>query len=265
MIRAALGVALVVVVGACGFGDADPGQARVERFDVRSELLGRTFEQVAVVPPGDRDRKGLLLFLHGQGDDADNGLHDAFYDALAAAGERAPIVVFASGTEDSYWHDRRDGAWGRYLAREVIPAAIARYGRRPVAIGGISMGGFGALDLVRLNPRRFCAAGAHSPALWRTGGETVAGAFDDAEDFSRHDVVRTADAAPERFARTQLWVDIGRDDPFVPGVDAFLSGLRSGGVRVRAHRWPGAHDGDYWREHWDEYMRFYADALTRCR
>jgi S-formylglutathione hydrolase FrmB len=49
----------------------------------------------------------------------------------------------------------------------VIPQVTRRFGtdRRRVAIGGISMGGFGAYDLARLNPGRFCAVGGHSPAL----------------------------------------------------------------------------------------------------
>jgi len=54
------------------------------------------------------------------------------------------------------------------------------------------MGGFGALDLARLAPSRFCAVGAHSAALWFSGGETPAGAFDDAADFERHDLIRFA-------------------------------------------------------------------------
>ena len=28
--------------------------------------------------------------------------------------------------------------------------------------------------------------------------------------------------------------------------------------------WPGAHEGNYWRSHWDDYLRFYASALARC-
>jgi S-formylglutathione hydrolase FrmB len=61
-----------------------------------------------------------------------------------------------------------------------------------VAIGGISMGGFGALNLARLDPRRFCAVGGHSAALWASGADSAAGAFDDAADFSRNDVIGTA-------------------------------------------------------------------------
>jgi hypothetical protein len=33
---------------------------------------------------------------------------------------------------------------------------------------------------------------------------------------------------------------------------------------VRLHVWPGAHEGSYWRSHWNAYLGFYAAALERC-
>ena len=154
--------------------------------------------------------------------------------------------------------------WGRYVTREVIPELVRRFGADPhrVAIGGISMGGFGAYDIARLNPGRFCAVGGHSPALWRTGGETAAGAFDDADDFARHDVVGEARANPAEYGKTRLWVDAGASDPFQPGVKALQGAL---GGRVSAHTtWPGGHEDDYWNAHWPSYARFYARALAAC-
>ena len=50
------------------------------------------------------------------------------------------------------------------------------------------MGGFGALDLARHDPSRFCAVGGHSAAVWTTAGATARGAFDDAEDVARHGI-----------------------------------------------------------------------------
>jgi S-formylglutathione hydrolase FrmB len=149
------------------------------------------------------------------------------------------------------------------VVREVIPEVVRRYGidRRRVAIGGISMGGFGAYDIARLNPGRFCAVAGHSPALWRRVGETAPGAFDDADDFARHDVIGAARANPDTFGDGQLWLDAGDEDPFRPGDDAMATAL---GDRVTAKTWPGGHDDDYWNEHWPDYARFYARALARC-
>jgi S-formylglutathione hydrolase FrmB len=221
-----------------------------------------------VIPAGasQRTRRPLLIFLHGKGEDESSNLDGAMFSALAALGSRAPDVVFPYGGDDSYWHDRRDGAWASYVIREVIPQAIRRLhadGRR-VAIGGISMGGFGALNLARLDPGRFCAVGGHSAALWPSGGVSAAGAFDDAEDFSRNDVIGTA-RARDPYRSMAVWIDVGDHDPFRISDTALARDLEADGQPVAFHVWPGSHDQDYWQSHWGSYLRFYADALASCR
>jgi S-formylglutathione hydrolase FrmB len=222
---------------------------------------------VAVVPAGaSAGRRPLLVFLHGKGEDQSSNLDDAMFAALARLGSRAPDVVFPYGGADSYWHDRSDGAWGRYVLNEVIGQAVRRLGadHHRVAIGGISMGGFGALNLARLDPRRFCAVGGHSAALWLTGGETAAGAFDDAGDFARNDVIGAARAG-DPYRGMSVWMDIGTDDPFRAADTDLARALRRHGQVVTFHVWPGSHTGSYWSSHWDSYLRFYAGALGRCR
>jgi S-formylglutathione hydrolase FrmB len=150
---------------------------------------------------------------------------------------------------------------------EVIPRVATATGADPkrVAVGGISMGGFGAFDLALHHPGSFCAVGAHGPAIWQTGAETAAGAFDDAEDFARNDLVGSVRSDPAPFTSQPDWLDAGAQDPFQPGDQAFAAGLRAAGAdaTIKLTR-PGGHDSDYWNAHWDEYLRFYADALARC-
>jgi S-formylglutathione hydrolase FrmB len=150
--------------------------------------------------------------------------------------------------------------------REVLPAALKSLPVDPhrVAIGGVSMGGFGALDIARRNPGRFCAAGGHSPAIWTTGGETAPGAFDDAADFARHDLVRYAGRARHPWGSIPLWLDRGNQDWFVHGDSAFVSALRKNGRKISTRRWPGRHNGAYWRAHTSDYLRFYVRAFARC-
>jgi enterochelin esterase-like enzyme len=151
------------------------------------------------------------------------------------------------------------------VVRELIPAVQRRFhtDRKRVAIGGTSMGGYGAYDIARLHPGYFCAVGGHSPAIWRTGGESAPGAFDDAEDFVRNDVFAAARAG--RFDRLPVWIDGGDSDPFRDADSAFVRLLRSRGVPVTRHIWPGGHTGAYWRAHMGAYLRFYAEALAACR
>lgn len=245
----------------------DPRGAEVEQFEIDSEAVDRS-QPISLALPGGGDGEGrpLLVLLHGRGGDENSMLGDAMFAALDELGDRAPVVVAPDGGDHSYWHDRDGGDWGSYVVDEVIPEAIERSGADPdrVAIGGISMGGFGAFDLARLHPGDFCAVGGHSPAISASAEETAPGAFDDAEDFADHDLVAAAASDPAGLAGPDLWLDAGDEDPFLPGDETFVAALAGSGVEVDEHEWPGGHDGAYWDEHWDEYMRFYGAALDRC-
>src|SRR3954469_927056 len=264
-----LGVAVVavlafVIVRVVTAGPDKHG-AREVTFTVKSRLVGRSLDQVAVVPAGDTSRKRpLLVFLHGRGGHPGDFFSGEFYSALAKLGERAPIVVQLDGGDHSYWHDRRGGRWGGYVLREAIPAAVRVLGADPrrVAIGGISMGGYGAFDLARR--KRFCAVGGHSPALWLSGGESAPGAFDDAADFSRHDVYAYARSHRRPYGSARLWIDRGDRDPFAAADAQVVRALRANGAAVSSHVWPGEHETEYWRAHTARYLRFYAAALARC-
>jgi enterochelin esterase-like enzyme len=255
----AVGLAIPVAALALvlGFRGPDTRGVQVERFTLHSRLAHRDLHEVLVRPRGTGPGRPLLVLLHGRGAPPTSFLAQGLAAALRAVGTRAPDVLLADGGDSSYWHDRRDGKWGSYLLREAIPAAVSRLhadGTR-VAIGGESMGGFGALDAARLHPSRFCAVGAHSAALWLTGGSTPAGAFDDAADFARHDVI----SSPFPF-RGPVWIDVGRDDPFVASDGEFAVAHH-----LRYRVWPGGHSGSYWAAHMRAYVRFYAQALRSCR
>ena len=123
-------------------------------------------------------------------------------------------MLLADGGDHSYWHDRSDGAWGTSLVREALPEALARSkADRGGSRSAASRWAASARSTWRACSRAVSAPSArHSAALWFHGGDTPAGAFDDAADFDRHDVIRFAAARPALPAR--VWIDVGRDDPF---------------------------------------------------
>ena len=276
--RRRLAVALVLVVVAAGLWSglrydppgSDPLGAEVTTLRIDSNAVGEELPTTIVVPADigseQRDRP-LLIFLHGHSEDERSYLVDEMFAALADLGPRAPVVAFPYGGESSYWHDRDDGDWGRYVAEEVIPEVVEQVGAdgKRVALGGISMGGFGALNLANDAPGRFCAIGAHSPALWEDAGDAADGAFDDAEDFDANDPIGVATEAPEPYLGGPIWLDIGDEDPFLPGYRAFEEAVGAVDSLVVSQVWEGDHDSDYWNAHWDEYLDFYADALEACR
>ncbi|MCW2968854.1 MAG: putative esterase [Solirubrobacteraceae bacterium] len=253
------------------FGQVQTGRAaahgaRIQRYTIRSGYVHRTLAQTAATPPGGGSGRPLLVLLHGKetnGQGNETFANGDFFGALARLGRQAPDVVFPNGGNDSYWHARGSGDWGAYVLREVIPEAVRRLhadGRR-VAIGGVSMGGFGAFDIARRAPGRFCAVGGHSAAMWLRGGDTAPGAFDDGTDFARNDIVALAQRRGRAaWGRARLWLDGGTRDPFRASDEALARAL---GITMR--HWPGGHDRAYWHARYVSYLRFYADALAACR
>jgi S-formylglutathione hydrolase FrmB len=234
--------------------------ARVTHFQLHSAAVGRTLTETAAIPRDapPRGRRPLLVLLHWRGGTPDMLLSSELFAGLAKLGPQAPLVVMPNDDRLSFFHNRRDGRWADYIVHEVIPAAVRRLGADPsrVAIGGTSMGGFGALDIARLWPGRFCAVGAHSPAIFTSARATMAKSFDGPSDFAQHDLL----ALDPSYGKTPVWIDVGSQDRFRAADVRLASELG-----VRPHVWPGKHGSRYWRDHMASYLRFYADALAHCR
>ena len=259
------GVSLLLVVLAAGFTGCGSSSSKpetpltVSSFAVKSKLLGRSLHETLVTPRGGGGGRPLLVFLHGYGATPSDTLSSPFVSALRRLGDRAPVVVLPEG-DVGWWHDRKEGKWGSYVLDEVIPAALARSGADEdrVAIGGISMGGFGALDLGRL--RKFCAVGGHSPAVFEPGSGDISFGFDNATDFRRHNLFGIA---RKRSPYDEpVWIDVGTQDDLRPAASLLARELRADGADVTFHVWPGAHDGDYWNAHFADYVKFYSEACS---
>lgn len=244
---------------------ADVERTRTDRFSVESVAADRTLVQTVVLPAGDVAGRPLLVFLTGKNQDPAQIGGDAMRAAVGRLGERAPVVLLPANDGGSYWHDRRSGRWQEYVLDEAIPAALRRYGldASRVAIGGISMGGAGAYGIAATADQPFCAVGGHSAAFWPSADASAPGAYDNAEDFRRHAPMPRIVARDVRYD-VPLWIDAGRDDPFVDANRQVASALRHNGETVTARFPAGEHDGAYWRRHVADYLAFYADALANC-
>jgi dipeptidyl aminopeptidase/acylaminoacyl peptidase len=253
-------LALVLLLSACGSSGSKPERPlQVSTFELQSKLLDRQLDQVLVTPKGGGKGRPLLVFLHGYGGTPAGTLDPAFVAALRRLGDRAPVVVLPDG-QLGWWHDRDEGHWGSYVLDEIIPAALARSGADPgrVAVGGISMGGFGALNLGR-HRGRFCAVGGHSPAVFeRSNPDAISFGFDNAADFAHNDLIGIARKRSPYDA--PVWIDIGDRDELRPADALLARELRARGANVSFHVWPGNHDGGYWDQHFAQYLKFYVNA-----
>lgn len=246
----------------------DQRGAKVFTVGFESDAVDGNRLTKVVVPAEARGKaRPLLVFLHGRGEDERSYLNATLFRALERVGRGAPVVAFPEGGEASYWHDRSDGEWAQYVLDEVLPRVVRRFeiDRDRIAIGGISMGGYGAYNIARLAPLDFCAVGGHSPALWTDAGEAAPGAFDDEADFERNDVFAAAERDPSPYERPRLWLDVGDEDAFAPAVAEFADSLGSEPEARLAYKTrPGGHDSDYWEDSFYGYLRFYGDALQEC-
>ncbi len=256
---------LEVVVGPASERARHGAEHREVAID--SKDVGQKLTTEVIVPSGGGEGRPILVFLHGRGNGPSSNVNEEMYDAIAAQGKRAPVVAFPDGGDHSYWHDRADGKWSSYVADEVIPRVAKETGADPrrVAIGGISMGGYGSFEVARSHPGRFCAIGGHSPAIFPEASASAPGAFDDAEDFAGHDVFAAGQSAPAPFLGVPIWLDAGTEDSLHTITQRFATELEANGADVSLHdTWPGGHDGDYWHSHLGAYLRFYATALAAC-
>jgi len=276
-----------------------------------SSALGVRKHLVVYLPPSygtDSTRRyPVAYYLHGlSGTETDwvsKGSIDVTADSLFAAGTPEMIVVLPDGDDGWYttWvnqisyrtcadtlhveaanrycveHERYDD----YIAHDVVQHIDQHYrtiaDRAHRGIGGLSMGGYGALIISLHYAGVFSAAASHSgvlstmyvgphpfaePVRYASTVDEIrptAGAF-----FPRYlnywgttlDHWREADIAHatelllrRRSQLPSLFIDCGRDDGFIDQNRALHAELTRLGVRHEYAEWPGAHTWVYWSTH----------------
>jgi putative tributyrin esterase len=128
----------------------------------------------------------------------------------------------------------------------------------PWAIGGLSMGGYGAIRLGLKHPEMFASIYAHSSAfhmhemLDPTLAETT---VDDASVFC------LADAVASRESQPAISFDCGTEDRLLDVNRQFHEHLQGLNIAHRYAEFPGDHDWDYWDEHVVEALAQHARVL----
>jgi len=252
------------LLAACASGRAEgpaPGR-RVDGSLTSAAMKGAEVGWTIAYPPGHApgDRLPVVVTLHGRGAThatAFSTLHlDEVLAAVVADGVPPFAVASVDGGDHGYWHRRADGTDpGAMVVDEFVPL-LHRRGLDTGRLGlhGWSMGGYGALLLVGRDRVPVRALAVASPALFASAGATPAGAFDDAADFDRNDVL----AHPEWLDGVPLRVDCGREDPFYAASRSFTSRLDA---RPAGGFGPGAHTAAYWRSVAPAELRFLGRRL----
>lgn len=241
-----LSLVLLLIGSAPLIADAQSRTARTIRFE--SSAIGGQVT-VAVLLPVEYDtstaRFPVVYLLHGGTQN-----HTAFSARTwftRDVSDRHVIVVMPS-LQPFVFSTRGDrpAVVEDFLGRELPEYIDSHYrtlnDRRARAIGGISMGGYGATLLGVTRPDMFGAVGAISAAL-STGGRPAG--------VSAGVATLTPETAPYFF------IACGIQDGVLPASRDFAAQLRGRQIRADLREVPGAHDWSVW----DSQVRAFFDVL----
>jgi S-formylglutathione hydrolase FrmB len=248
------------------------GGTRVVPVGFYSTTLDLDTWYYVILPPDydlDDQRYPVLYMLHGAYGGASEwveiGLPGAADDLWSELAMPPFIIVLPEGGA-SYYLNHADGGprWGDYIAGDVVQQ-VDRHFRTiddPAqrAIGGLSMGGDGALQLALHHPDIFGIVGAHSPTT-RLSYERIPGPFyGDVEYWQENNplwLIEHTDAATQ----LKIWIDVGQDDVWRPSAEALHQALLDLGVEHEFGVFPGSHEAEYWEAYQFDYLRFYGRAF----
>ena len=215
----------------------------VVTVECHAPALDRAVTYTALVPEAGTPPFAVLYQLHGASDDHRAWLYKS---NLLRHVDGLPLVVVLPSGENSYYVDAL-GAAGRAT---ICPAHVSRTFRvreGRAAIGGLSMGGFGAIRL-GLKYRRSLRVDLR--ALVEAGG----------------DAATTATRAVSRRASTRknlpaLAFDCGERRSPDRGQSALPRQLEALGLPHEYREHPGAHTWDYWERHLPDAIAHHARVL----
>lgn len=250
-----------------------PIQGTFREMTFYSGSLDREISYYIYLPPEyglAQRRYPVLYMLHGGGGDKDEwpayGLIDTV-DHLIVSKEIRPFLVVLPQGDYGYWvnHINDGPRWADYVAFDLVRHIDSSFRTLPEgerrAVGGLSMGGYGALLISFNQPFIFGAVGAHSPSLRAEHElEELTAVVGTGAEFERRDPVRLAQTA-RGIERLQIWIDIGEEDPWLLRAEELHLALERRGIE---HEWnvlPGDHSGDYWQRNIVTYLRFYDRVL----
>lgn len=236
-----------------------------------SNILQKCVQMNVVIPDKGGGPFPVYYLLHGLSDDYSIWQRRTSIERHV---EGLPLIVVMPDGYRGFYTDAHEGpAYGTYLMQDVIgytdrvfPTIAKRSGR---CIGGLSMGGYGALRLALAHPGMFVSANSHSGAC--QAGHKVDAILKDPEfrrvfgpspRGSQHDLYAlAAKLKRERTRVPRLRIDCGAEDFLIHDNRKFHGHLVRLGIQHEYAEYPGGHDWGYWDLHVREALTFHCRAL----
>lgn len=250
----------------------------------RSDILDKQTETQVLLPRVGLPPYPVLYLLHGLNGDSTAWLR---HSRLEWYLRDLPLVVVLPDGYRGFYTDNNEGpAYAKHIGEEV-PAFIEKHFRVKAvrearAIGGLSMGGYGALRIALGYPKRFGSAHSNSGALLGSSidfspeveqtGKALEGrpphfiaelrrVFGSKPAGTQHDLLMLAEQAKKKRLLPKIRIDCGTADSLLNDNREFHRQLKRLRVPHVYREYPGEHDWDYWDLHIRTALEFHAKNL----
>jgi S-formylglutathione hydrolase FrmB len=283
---------LLLIAGGCA-----NAQSRIDCSALNSRILKQVVRYCVYLPAGydasaaehPARRYPVLYFLHGLGDNEQTLFNSGGWtlvDDLRNQHKMADFLIVAPDGRRSFYINSADGSvrYNDFFLQEFLPHIEGKYrirsSRAGRAIGGISMGGYGALRFAFAHPELFSAVSAQSAALItespqaldaasQTGAPlasvlgAVFGKPINVAHWNNNNVFVLAKRNAAALRKTAIYFNCGHDDNygFEKGAAALHEELQKEGVKHDYRAYPGDHSLTYFLSHFAEVMEFHSKAF----
>lgn len=259
---------------------------RVECGTMKSRYVPRPVGYCAMLPPSydaqPNKKFPVLYFLHGLGENQSFLVSSGGWQMIEDLWEQKRLgefVIITPQAWKSFYINSKDGRvkYEGFFIREFVPGMEKKFRltgtRSSRAIGGVSMGGYGALRFAFKYPQMFVSVAAHMPAL----RETLPRGLGDA-GFTEFFGTAFGDPADENYWKTnspfvyarrdnlrglKIYADCGDQDDygFDAGTRQLDKLLNQRHIDHMIEIYPGHHDWQFVARHLVASLQFQARAL----
>jgi len=238
----------------------------------RSPALTKACSMNVILPDNHNGPFPVFYLLHGLSDDHSIWMRRTSIERYVQ--DLPIIVVMPDGGRSFYCNAIEGPAYESHIIQDVIGftdrvfnTIPAREGR---VIGGLSMGGYGALKLALKFPNLFCSAVSHSGALGITKVKPENVRQDMRIEFPQifgdtpfegKDCLYQLAENIDKNHLPALRIDCGTEDGLLQSNRDYHTHLTNLNIPHEYEEFPGAHTWDYWDIHVQEAIAFHRKSL----
>lgn len=179
----------------------------------------------------------------------DLGLDEAAETAVQTGAIPPLIIVMPNGAGIGDTSSGGPWSYEGVILNELIPfiESTTCAWREPAgrAIGGLSRGGYWALEIAFRHPDRFASVGGHSAALL--------------DQYAGPDLNPQYTGVNNPLGNLRIYLDFGAQDYLLYNTQRLHEEMTAAGVAHTWHLNEGGHDDAYWMAHLDDYLAWYSE------